>query len=353
MKKILSFVFFAAAVLGLFSCNKEEAGSRLASEGAPIRLEIQVAGSGEAVATRATGIVSNDENSEAKVNSLQVFVFNGNALDGYASANGKSVAVSCTSGQRDIYAVVNAPSLASVTSKSALLASVSRLAEEVSNFQMIGSKTEILQYDGTVTINVDRLAARVVVRGIKNALQNAAQAADFKLLAVYLTNVAGDVDYGMSGSYSVSRWYNQRGYQSANNLGSFTYDAIPAASQALAAGATHSDAHFFYSMPNGNSAATGGPFTPRAARLVIKAEIAGTVYNYPIVLPVLQNNKSYEINMVNITRVGNIDDGREPDDARPDDVDEEQPVVGFEQNFSIIVNDWTVVLVDGSGEITI
>ena len=151
----------------------------------------------------------------------------------------------------------------------------------------------------------------------------------------------------------MSRWYNQRGYQSANNLGSFTYEAIPAASQALAAGATHSDAHFFYSMPNGNSAATGGPFTPRAARLVIKAEIAGTVYNYPIVLPVLQNNKSYEINMVNITRVGNIDDGREPDDARPDDVDEEQPVVGFEQNFSIIVNDWTVVLVDGSGEITI
>ena len=190
MKKILSFVLFAAAVIGLSSCNKEEAGSRLASEGAPIRLEIQVAGSGEAVATRATGIVSNDENSEAKVNSLQVFVFNGNALDGYASANGKSVAVSCTSGQRDIYAVVNAPSLASVTSKSALLASVSRLAEEVSNFQMIGSKTETLQYDGTVTINVDRLAARVVIRGIKNALQNAAQAADFKLLAVYLTNVA-------------------------------------------------------------------------------------------------------------------------------------------------------------------
>ena len=353
MKKILSSIFCMAFVLGLASCNKEAAVTAAEGDGAPIRLEVQVAGSGEAALTRVTGITSNDENTEAKVNSLQVFVFNGNALDGYGSSNGKSAAVSCTSGLRDIYAVVNAPSLASVTSKSALLASVSNLAEEVSNFQMVGSKTETLQFDGSVTVNVDRLAARVVVRGIKNALENAAQAADFKLLAVYLTNVAGDVDFGKSSTYSVSSWYNQRGYQSANNLGSFSYDAIAAANQAIAAGATHSDAHFFYSMPNGNAAATGGPFTPRAARLVIKVQIAGTVYDYPIALPALESNKSYEINLVNITRVGNIDDGTEPDDVHPDDVDEEKPVVGFEQNFNVIVNDWSVVLVEGSGEITI
>ena len=205
---------------------------------------------------------------------------------------------------------------------------------------MIGSKSETLQKDGNVKIAVDRLAARVVLKGIKNALTNATQAASFKVLSVYLTNVAGDVDFGHSSSYSVSKWYNRRGYQSANNLGNFTYDSV---NKTIASGATNSDAHYFYSMPNGNAGAIGGPWTPRAARLVIKAEIAGVVYDYPILLPALESNKSYEISLVTITRLGNPDDGNEPNSD--DDIDEEKPIVGFDQGFEITVNPWTVVTV--------
>lgn len=300
--------------------------------------------------TKVTGITSNDESTEAKVNSLQVFVFNNGALDGYGTSSGSKIAtVSCTSGQREIYAVVNAPSLASVTSKSALLSSVSTLENNVSNFQMIGSKTETLQHDGSVTINVNRLAARIVLRGVKNALSNAAQAASFKLLSVYLTNVAGDVDFGLSDSYDVNRWYNRRGYESANNLGSFTYDAVNAT---VAANTTNNEVHFLYAYPNDNAAAVGGPFTPRRSKLVIKAEIAGDVYNYPIELPALASNYSYEINLVNITRVGNLDDGEEPTDDDGKD-DEEKPVIGFEQSFEIVVNPWNVVLLGDEGTINI
>ena len=55
---------------------------------------------------------------------------------------------------------------------------------------------------------------------------------------------------------------------------------------------------------------------------------------------------------MNITRTGNPDDGsHDPDD--PDDTDEERPVEGVEQGFEITVNDWTVVLVGGSGAIEI
>lgn len=337
---------------GIASCNKE-ANQAPADfqEGAPLRLEVGVEG---AIGTRATGIASNGENSEAKVNTLQVFVFNGDALDGYGTSAAKTATVSCTSGSREIYAVVNAPSLAGITSKTALLATVSSLANEVSNFQMIGSRTETLQHDGSVEIGVDRLAARVVIRGIKNALENAAQAADFKILSVYLTNVTGDINLGRSSDYTVSRWYNRRGHESANSLGSFDYDAVD---ETVAAGGTNSTVHFFYTMPNACNDVIGIPsgesaFTPRRARLVIKAEIAGAVYNYPILLPAMESNKSYEINLVNITRVGNLDDG-DHDPDNPDDTDEEKPVAGFDQAFEITVNPWTVILVNGDGNITI
>ena len=331
---LLGAVLMGAAV----SCSK--AGSPADFPAEKIRIVVDVEGSG-APGTRVTGVTSNSTSSEAKVNSLQIFVFNGEQPDGYGSSSGSLTATaSCTAGTRDIWAVVNAPALTSVSSKSQLLATVSNLAAEISNFQMVGSKSETLQKDGNVKITVDRLAARVVLKGIKNALTNAAQAASFKVLSVYLTNVAGDVDFGHSSSYTVSKWYNRRGYQSANNLGSFTYDAV---NKTIASGASDTEAHYFYSMPNANAAAVGGPWTPRAARLVIKAEIAGVVYDYPITLPALESNKSYEISLVTITRLGNPDDGNEPDND--DDIDEEKPVVGFDQGFEITVNPWTVVTI--------
>ena len=338
MKRSILLLLGAALVASAVSCNKNDSPTAPAAE--KIRIVVDVEGSGNAE-TRVTGVTSNSTSSEAKVNSLQIFVFNGEQLDGYGSSSGSLTAtVSCTAGTRDIWAVVNAPSLSSVSTKTQLLATVSNLAAEISNFQMIGSKSETLQKDGNVKITVDRFAARVVLKGIKNALTNSAQAAAFKVLSVYLTNVAGDVDFGHSSSYTVSKWYNRRGYQSANNLGSFTYDAV---NKTIASGASDTEAHYFYSMPNGNAAAIGGPWTPRAARLVIKAEIAGIVYDYPITLPALESNKSYEISLVTITRLGNPDDGNEPNNN--DDIDEEKPVVGFDQGFEITVNPWTVVTI--------
>lgn len=353
MKKISLILASALALVAFASCNKTQGVSEEPSKSLSLVVSIDGSKNVDGSATRATGITSNDPNTEAKVNSLQVLVFNNGSLDGYGSSSTRTATVSCTSGEREIYAVVNAPSLASVTTKEALLATVSTLANEVSNFQMIGSTTETLRYDGTVQIHVDRLAARVVLRGIKNALENATLANQFKIVSVYLTNAVGDVNYGKSSDYAPAVWYNRRGYEADNNLGTFTYDAVNAN---VAAGATNSDVHFFYTMPNGFPGKVGleagdTGFTPRAVRLLIRVEIAGTLYDYPILLPALQSNKSYEINLVNITRNGNKDDGQHDSDD-PDDTDEEDPVSGFEQAFEIIVNDWDVVLVEG-GEITI
>ena len=350
MRKIFTVLSVAAVALaGAVSCDK---ASDAAPGAGPVTLKVNVIGSG---GTRATGVVSNSPDTEAKVNTLQVLVFDGDVLDGYSRSSGSRTAtVSCTAGSREIYAVVNGTDLSGVTTKSDLLGVVGDLANEISNFIMVGSVTETLERDGDVTIPVDRLAARVVIRGIRNGLGSPSLAGDFRIRSVYLTNVAGDCDLGLSSSRVPTKWYNRRGYEASNNLGDFTFDAVDTA---VAAGATYGEAHFFYSMPNsapGRVGLAGGDtgFTPRAARLVIRAEIAGKLYDYPILLPALEANHSYEINLVNITRAGNPDDGsHDPDD--PDDTDEERPVEGVEQGFEITVNDWTVVLVDGSGDIEI
>ena len=342
MKKF--FFLSIALVAGFIACNKP---SEMMLDSKPVKLSVEVVGS---AATRATGVTSNDVNTEAKVNSLQVLVFNNGSLDGYNSSTTTSVTVNCTSGSRKIYAVVNAASLAAVTSETDLLASVASLSDNLTTFQMIGSVTETLAQDSAVNIPVDRFAARVVLKGVRNSHANDALAADFKIVSAYLTNVTGDVDFGRSSGYTVSNWYNRRGYEASNNLGNgMTYDAI---NQTIAAGASYSTAHYFYSMPNAYDPAVGGVWSPRRARLVVQCEIAGTLYDYPIELPALESNKSYEINMLSITKNGNQDDGNhDPND--PDDIDEEKPIVGAVQAFEITVNDWSIVLLGEGGNVTI
>ena len=83
----------------------------------------------------------------------------------------------------------------------------------------------------------------------------------------------------------------------------------------------------------------GGPWSIRPTRLVIEATLDGQLYYYPITLPSLEYNKSYEISNLVITRPGSDD---------PD-----MPVVGFDVPFHITVNDWTQVLMGTDGTVTI
>lgn len=357
MKKIYLILVSVLALVAAASCNKNESQEVPGAE----KLTLVV---GIDRATRATGVMPqtnpdrNDSVDESKVNSLQVLVFNESGLyDGYGSSTTTTATVTCTSGSRKVYAVVNAPDLSSVTSESQLLAMTASLAATAeSGFAMIGNTTATLVQDGSVNIAVDRLAARVVIREIVNNISNDAVAATFKLKAVYLTNVAGDVDFGFTSDYTAASWYNRRGYEAANTLGSYTYDALDVA---VAKGDANSykTAHFLYTMPNGKEGQVGLPtgatsFTPRACRLLIRAEINGVLYNYPILIQNIAHNKSYEINKLVITKLGNPDDGHhDPDD--PDDDDEEKPVEGQEQGFQITVNEWTVVLLGDNGNVEI
>ena len=311
MKK--SIFAFAAALAALVACNKNDVAPMQPQNQeslVPCELTVGICGS----MTRATAV---SKDNEAKVNNLQVFVFRGDDLDAYASVdNAQELTLSCTAGDRVVYALVNAPDYSAVPDKAALLAKVSELsANSLSNFEMVGSKSVTLPQSEKVSIDVNRIASRVVLKKItRNFTSEALQALNFKVDAIYLINVAGNTSYDLSAA--PAKWYNVA--ENKNELASLLYDA-PAS--LITNGQSYSTAHTFYAYPN--------DLATNTTRLVIETTLGETKYYYPINLPEMAANKSYEIEEVKITRPGS---------DNPD-----EPVSFADATFSINVIDWTVV----------
>ena len=311
MKK--SIFAFAAALAALVACNKNDVAPMQPQNQEtlePCELTVGICGA----MTRATAVTADNE---AKVNNLQVFVFRGDDLDAYASVdNAQELTLSCTAGERVVYALVNAPDYSDVPGKAALLAKVSELsANSLSNFEMVGSKSVTLPQSEKVSIDVNRIASRVVLKKItRNFTSEALQALNFKVDAIYLINVAGNTSYDLSAA--PAKWYNVA--ENKNELASLLYDA-PAS--LITNGQSYSTAHTFYAYPN--------DLATNTTRLVIETTLGETKYYYPINLPEMAANKSYEIEEVKITRPGS---------DNPD-----EPVSFADATFSINVIDWTVV----------
>ena len=311
MKK--SIFAFAAALAALVACNKNEATPMQPQNQeslVPCELTVGICGA----MTKATGVTTDNE---AKVNKLQIFVFRGDDLDAYASVeNAKELTLSCTAGEREVYALVNAPDYSSVPGKAALLAKVSELsANTLTNFEMVGSKSVTLPQTGTVSIDVNRIASRVVLKKItRNFTSAALQALDFTVDAIYLVNVAGNTSYDLTAAPST--WYNI-----AENKGELASLLTDTPTAPIAQGQAYDTDHTFYAYPNDLAVNT--------TRIVIETTLGTSKYYYPINLPEMAANKSYEIEEVVLTRPGS---------DNPD-----EPVSFADATFSINVIDWTVV----------
>lgn len=311
MKK--SIFAFAAALAALVACNKNDVAPMQPQNQeslVPCELTVGICGA----MTKATAVSADNE---AKVNNLQVFVFRGDDLDAYASVdNAQELTLSCTAGDRVVYALINAPDYSAVPGKTALLAKVSELsANSLANFEMVGSKSVTLPQSEKVSIDVNRIASRVVLKKITRSFTSEAlQVLNFKVDAIYLINVAGNTSYDLSAD--PAKWYNVA--ENKNELASLLYDA-PAS--LITNGQSYSTVHTFYAYPN--------DLATNTTRLVIETTLGETKYYYPINLPEMAANKSYEIEEVKITRPGS---------DNPD-----EPVSFADATFSINVIDWTVV----------
>lgn len=326
MKKVLYFLAAAAATLGTIACNKD-LNQNLPSqnqgqfeEGQKCEVTVGIVGSER---TKATGSTAEDE---VAVKMLQIFVFRGDALDAYGKiANKDSLKLSCTAGQRTIYALVNDVDRSSIKTKTELLAAVSNYSNTLEGgFAMIGSTDKTLPQTGKITVEVNRLASRVIISKITRNFTSAALAAqDLKIEKIWIQNVAADINFGLTAAPTT--WLNKMNLDAQTNK--YLSDA-PNAS--VANGSAYETPHTFFCYPNPTADdSSEATWCARHSRLVVQVKLGTDTYYYPITLPVLEYNKSYEIANLTLTRPGS---------DNPD-----VPVTFQDCTFDINIKPWTVV----------
>lgn len=373
MKKHIHLLVAASAlvVAGLAaSCNK---GDDAVREGAPVvdpanQAILNVRVTGSVASTKAETTAS--EQDEAKVNKIEVLVFNDNGgLDAYKSSDGtglKVEGVSSSTGSKIIVAVVNAPDGAGINevqSLDELRAKHSSFIDDnaADNFVMYGEETKTLVASATndVTVTVNRLAARLRVDKITRAFLSTMPglvnlpASGFEITRVYLTNVAGDVNYGSSISTEANTtWVTDESPLKATpargvaiNKGALVYEAANSASgmNQLAQNDSYVNTHRLYAYPNASD--------EQITKLVVEVKIADHYYTFPIAFENLKSNYSYEIRNITITRLGNPSNGDDTiDPNEPTD-----PIVAVDFDADIAVNPWNLVLMgeEGDGNIVI
>ena len=315
-------MILAAALLAAISCNKEFGESYKTADDEKVEVGVLL----DIPETKAIDIV---DGNEKKVNSVQIYVFRDNGqLESYDQSNDGNITLSVTKGNKDFYALVNAPAHEYDT-KEALLAGISYLKNnKLSSFEMVGSKHINITENQDIEIVVKRLVAKVELQKISRKFISASQGAvEMRIDAIYLTNVAGDTEYQEETSEiksSPSIWLNKMGYESSE-ADSLLYDGP--IKRTLADKAEYSVKHSFYPYRNPTEAnADGGEWSPRHTKLVIRTTYGGKVKYYPIVLPKIERNKKYVITDLILTRPGSDS--------------EDIPVSAADCQFSIKVDEW-------------
>ena len=323
--KTHSIVFAAFAALTFCSCDREKA----VPDGKPVEVNVTILGTGPS--TRATAVTYADE---SKVNNLQVYVFNDGKLEDYRNAGEAMTAqLTATSGKRTVWALVHAPAMDDVTTENALKAKVSLLADNATDgFVMSGSVSQELKDGGTVSVTVRRIVSRVSVKKISTAFQYALASESVTIDGIYLVNAAADNNYAADGTPST--WVNKLGHQDST-FDKYLYDKVGATASNSK---TYETEHVFYPYPNPTENDTyDATWAPRHTLLVVEVTFQGKKGYYPVVLPVLERNKTYVIEELVLKH-------------RPGDVPY-KPLETGDATVQITVNDWEVGL--NMGQVTL
>lgn len=303
--------FFVFAVLACCACSKGVTSS-LCENDDVVELNFSV----PVAATKVSGVVP-----ESDVGSLQVFVF---GVDGQVQSSGmaneNSLTLTCSTGEKQIAAIVNSPELGGVNTLADLQSRMSDFGHnESGNFVMQGSDRKVLQASGPVEIQVSRLVSKVSLLSVtRNFSLSQHQNMDFELLSVFLTNVPERIGY-----------FNDLQSDELINDGETDMDAIIAASGNLlydnigmqvAQGSTVDVGNFLYCYPN----MLEDTSTP--AYLVVQTRLGDGVYYYSVELPPMESNKCYNVSLT-VTMPGSLTPN--------------VPVKKEDAVFSVSVSDWS------------
>ena len=350
MKKTLYFcALLVPAILLCFACDKNESstpGGAGETAGVYGNVKVTLNLSDDNTKTLTTNA------KETKINSVQVFIFNkGTAkleTDRYETISSEvnstySVTLTSLTGNKDIWAVVNAPRLSGIETVNNLKQTASDLADNrIDNLLMTGCIENVevketnpnVESKKDVTTNADiqafRLGARISLEAVTVDFTNTdLEGATFTLTGMYLKNVVGKVrmDGESSGTGialdQTSSWYNLTNKAAV--------DTAPAAVKALTAdlpvnlgcnssGTATNLGYSWYVYPNPtpeDQDNTAGSSLPRHTRVVLKAHLSGTAKRgavdkdtyYVFSIPMaIQRNYCYSITGAKITMEGKGDD---------------------------------------------
>ncbi len=296
----IKFLFATAAVVLSAACN-EKIGESPVISGETVNLEVKLSG----IATKAT-----DVSGETAVNNIQIFVFgSGKKLEAYENVSDvETLTVDVLTGAKTIHALVNAPALTGIEDYDDLYTTVSSLQKNgISNFIMEGWKSvTVSSANESVTIDVKRLVSRVSLVKVENKLDAIYSGMTFKIVSAYLINVAGDRTYTAEGQASAApvTWYSKMAHSSVDWLDRLTYASYNVSVAHNGANTTRQN---FYCYPNPTSSDTSSKtWSARRTRLVVEVQLGGTLYYYPLTMPVMQQNASYQVSLT-VTRPGSND----------------------------------------------
>ena len=300
-------MFYAAfAALALVGCNEKNIKPVEVPSGDKVQLTVNLPEN----LTKLTGVPT-----DSKINDVQIFVFDRNGLYETSShGNASTISLTCTTGEKHLVALVNAPLEESVSNLEDLRSRTSDLSScSAGNLVMSGETPVELTASTTVTMEVTRLAAKVALESVVTAFENEVHRnLPFEVKAVYLVNVAGDRSYLKENA--PTKWYNKGAYMPQSSL-DFLYDAVTAGQ--ITSGGNYSAGHFFYCYPNSTTTKT---------RLVVETQIGGYTYYYPVTLDSVTPNTAYAYNLT-ITRLGSDSPN--------------EPVADGAVSVTLTVKDWT------------
>ena len=242
--------------------------------------------------------------------------------------------LTATSGERTVWALVNAPALKDVSTESELKAKVSQLGDNKTDaFVMSGSTQQELKDGGTVPVTVKRIVSRVSVKKISTDFQYSLAQETLTIDGIYLINVAGDNTYAADGTPGT--WVNQLGHKDSG-LDALLYDKL--SSTTVNNAKPYTKEHVFYPYPNPTKDDVyDATWKPRHTLLVVEVTFEKKKGYYPVVLPVLERNKTYVIDELVIRH-------------RPGDVPY-KPIETGDATVQITVNEWELGL--NMGKITL
>lgn len=341
MMKNMLFVGLAVSALLLGACGKMNPEDRGGTVPGEVRLSVRFDAPATKVSTQSVA-------NEKTIQNVQIFVFRaGNGADagnleiaasagfdsplGVTGGSYDGMTLRCSTGQREIWAVVNDSEdrtavPGTVTTKSEFLALTHELQRSAATkLLMIGhSGTDaapaVMLHEGQeeISISVHRLAAAVILESVKNDFSSPAyQKADmFRLESCYLINVPGSINFGQTTEPSAlpaEQWYARLAPETASPKADLLYDSL--SGQVLYYSMTYNVPHTFYTYPNNCAVSEDAAWCARATLLVLEASIlypSGWVkYYYPVPLGAgpLCSNKQYRVNLI-IHRPGSLDPNR-------------------------------------------